>query len=132
MDNKEIVLFDRSIRVTSDWYVCVSDAQCAINESRNRVGLKRYNFSQWLKTLYVSDMVCSINESGKDAFKVEFDNDSGKIEQYCHFGVFVNMILSANPPSLYHQPVAEGIRQDYTSVLIRPETACSCSHPTRK
>ena len=81
MDNKEIVLFDRSIRVTSNWYVCVSDAQCAINESRNRVGLKRYNFSQWLKTLYVSDMVCSINESGKDALKVEFDNDSGKIEQ---------------------------------------------------
>lgn len=99
MDNKEIVLFDRSIRVTSDWYVCVSDAQCAINESRNRVGLKRYNFSQWLKTLYVSDMVCSINESGKDAFKVEFDNDSDKIEQYCHFGVFVNMILSASPVS---------------------------------
>lgn len=61
MDNKEIVLFDRSIRVTSDWYVCVSDTQCAIN---------------------VSDMVSSI--------KVEFDNDSGKIEQYCHFGVFVN------------------------------------------
>ena len=33
MDNKEIVLFDRSIRVTSDWYVCVSDAQCAINKA---------------------------------------------------------------------------------------------------
>ena len=61
--------------------------------------MKRYNFSQWLKTLYVSDMVSSINESGKDAFKVEFDNDSGKIEQYCHFGVFVNMILSASPVS---------------------------------
>lgn len=45
MDNKEIVLFDRSIRVTSDWYVCVSDTQCAINEARNRTGLKRYNFS---------------------------------------------------------------------------------------
>lgn len=99
MDNKEIVLFDNRIRVSSDWYVCVSDVQCAINESRNRTGLKRYNFSQWLKTLYVSDMVCSINESGKDAFKVEFDNDSGKIEQYCHFGVFVNMILSASPVS---------------------------------
>ena len=55
MDNKEIVLFDRSIRVTSDWYACVSDTQCAINEARNRTGLKRYNFRQWLKTLYVSD-----------------------------------------------------------------------------
>lgn len=99
MDNKEIVLFDSRIRVSSDWYVCVSDVQSTINSARMGIGLNRYNFSQWLKTIYVNDMISSIKESGKDAFKVEFDNESSKIEQYCHFGVFVNMILSASPVS---------------------------------
>jgi hypothetical protein len=55
-------------------------------------------------TLVLNKPSCTLydpvdNEGGKDAFKVEFDNDSGKIEQYCHFGVFVNMILSASPVS---------------------------------
>lgn len=99
MDNKEIVLFDNRIRVSSDWYVCVSDVQSTINSARMGSGLNRYNFSQWLKTIYVNDMISSIKESGKDAFKVEFDNESSKIEQYCHPSVFVNMVLSSSPVS---------------------------------